>query len=280
MSDAESVLGRALQMGDEGDWEGMARTLAEGLDDNPDDAYLLVWLGTAERQLGNEGAAYERFKQALATGPDDPRLLAIAGTGLAAFDDPEAEGVLRTAAMLGPETSDARLAYGSYLAREGFLDQALTELKAARELAPDDATVWVETGVALALKGEMDGAADAFERGSRSNGPDAWARILLGLVLLELDRLEEATSELVAAARSEPHDPEAQLLAALSAAATGWDDLAAEMLERSRQSAVGADLTAVLEADERIEDGPESAREFLLDAVAPDALHRRLRARP
>ena len=68
MSDLETILGRALQHGEDGEWEEMAQTLADALEaDYPDDPYLLCWLGVAERELGNEGAAYERFKQALAT---------------------------------------------------------------------------------------------------------------------------------------------------------------------------------------------------------------------
>ncbi|NIU80224.1 MAG: hypothetical protein GWN71_43835, partial [Gammaproteobacteria bacterium] len=63
--------------------------------------------------------AYERFKQALAQKPEDPHLLATAGAGLAAFDDPEAESALRTAAILAPDVAATRLAYGAYLSREG-----------------------------------------------------------------------------------------------------------------------------------------------------------------
>ena len=280
MSDIQTILNRAFQHADEHDWEGMAGILTEGLETDPDDPHLLCWLGVAEQEMGNEGAAYERFKQALAQQPEDPRLLAIAGTGLAAFDDPEAEGVLRTAAMLGPELAEARWRYGAYLSREGFWDDALKELAAAVELDPEDATVATEVGVALALKGSMDAAADAFDRAARLDPDDGWPRVLLGLTLLEADRLEEAVGELDRGARALPLDPEAQLLVALSAAASGWDDLATEMLERARQTAGGRDRAAVEEADDRILDGPEAARTFLLESVAPGALHQRLMARP
>ena len=280
MSDFDSILGRALQMGDEGDWDGMASTLAEVLETDPDNAYALCWLGVAERQLGNEGAAYERFKQALAKQPDDPRLLATAGTGLAAFDDPEAEGVLRTAAMLAPDVAATRWSYGAYLSREGFFDQALEELSAARQLDPDDPSVSVELGVALALKRDLDDAADAFDEACRMDPHDGWSRVLLGLTLLELERLEEAAGELSRGARECPFDPEAQLLAALAAGAAGWDDLSAEMLERARQVAVDRDVSAVEEAEDRILDDGESARIFLMESVAPGALRQRLMTRP
>jgi tetratricopeptide (TPR) repeat protein len=280
MSQVEEVLAQAMQLADEGEWDGMAILLAQGLEDDPDNALLLCWLGTAEQALGNEGEAYERFKQALAQQPEDPALLAMAGAGLALFDDPEAEGVLRTATILGPELPEARLAYGAYLSREGFLPEAVKELEAARVLAPEDSGIATELGVTLALKGDLDAAAELFDDASRMSTGDPWPQVLLGLVLLELNRTEEAAGQLTAAARAAPEDAEAQLLAALAAAATGWDDLAAEMLERGRQTAGGPEASAIEEADDRILDGADAARELLLDEIAPQALHRRLMARP
>ena len=89
------------------------------------------WLGTAERELGLEGIAYERFKRALALEPTDPYVLATAGNGIAAFDDPEAEPALRTAALTAPGVALARFLYGAYLAREGFVEEGQKELEAA-----------------------------------------------------------------------------------------------------------------------------------------------------
>jgi Flp pilus assembly protein TadD len=278
--DAEGVLGRALVLGDDGDWEAMALLLSEGLEADPDDPYLLCWLGVAERELGNEGAAYERFKQALAQEPDDPHLLTTAGAGLAAFDDPDAERALRTAALLAPEEVATRLAYGAYLSREGYLDDALKELEAAAELDPEDGVISTERGVAYALAGKLEEAADAFEEAARLAPGDGWPRVLLGLVLLETARPEEGAGELANGARLRPSDVEAQLLAALAAAATGWDDLAVEMIERARQIATGLDAATVEEADDRILDGPDTAGRFLRESVAPGALRDRLMARP
>ena len=76
----------------------MAEHLRAVLIDSPEDAAVLCWLGVAEREMGMEGVSYERFRACLATEPTDPHILAMAGNGLARFDDPEAESVLRTAA--------------------------------------------------------------------------------------------------------------------------------------------------------------------------------------
>ena len=115
--DLEEILQRALHLGEEEDWEGMAGALRSALESFPGDPYILCWLGVAEEELGLEGVAYERFKQALSAGPEDPHLLATAGSALARFDDPEAESALRAAAVMAPDLPLARWMYGAYLSR-------------------------------------------------------------------------------------------------------------------------------------------------------------------
>ena len=72
-------------------------------------------------ELGLDGMAYERFKRALALDPADPYVLATAGNGIAAFDDPDAERALRAAAVTAPQLPLARMMYGAYLSREGLM---------------------------------------------------------------------------------------------------------------------------------------------------------------
>jgi len=160
----ERLLERAQRMGEEGDWESAASDLREALPEWPEDPTLLCWLGVAERELGLDGIAYERFRQAVSLEPEDPVLLAVAGTALASFDDPDAEGALRTAALLAPKESGVRWRYGAFLSREGFLEQALEELDAAVELDTESAVALYERGVARALDGRRDHAVDDFAR--------------------------------------------------------------------------------------------------------------------
>jgi Flp pilus assembly protein TadD len=170
--------------------------------------------------------------------------------------------------------------YGAYLSREGYLDQAVQELSAARELAPDDAEVMYELGVAYALAEDWDLAADALADAVRLNPENGWVRIVFGLVLLEADRADEGAGELMAGARFRPDDLDAQLAAALATAATGREDVAYEMLERARLQADEVDLALVTSVEERMDLGPESSLDLLEDAVAPDLLRMRLRERP
>lgn len=276
----DELLQRALTLGDEDDWAGAAEVLRDSLSEFDEDPAVHCWLGVAERELGMDGVAYERFKRALALEPADPYVLATAGNGLAHFDDPEAEQALRAAAVTAPEVAVGRFLYGAYLAREGFVDQGLEELRAARELDPDDPQIAYELGVAHAFAGDHDGAADVLADAVRLAPEDGWTRVVFALELLEADRFEEAAGELISGARLREDDMYAQLAAALAATATGLEDAAWEMLERARLNAAEADLILVTNVEDRLAADQESARRFLLDDLAPNMLRLRLSERP
>lgn len=276
----DDLLQQALSRGDEGDWEGMAEELREALELVPEDPAVLCWLGVAERELGIPGSAYDRFKDALAGGPEDPYVLATIGTGLAQFDDPDAEAALRSASLMAPTLALARWMYGAYLSREGLLQDALKELEAAAELAPDDATVAYELGVAFALKGDLEKALDALSRSVDLDPGEGWVQVVLGLVEAELGQMEGAARDLSEGARSRPEDVEAQLLAALVAEAAGWEDLAFEMLERGRQVAEAADLPLLEMVEGRLQEGGSDSATLLDQEILPGALRERLMTRP
>jgi Flp pilus assembly protein TadD len=226
------------------------------------------------------GVAYERFKRALALEPSDPYVLATAGNGIAAFDDPDAERALRTAALTAPNLALGRLLYGAYLSREGFLEEGLTELRAARELDPDDPQIAYELAVAYALSGRHEEAADTLSDAVRLDPDDGWVRCVFGLVLVEARRAEEGAGELISGARISEEDVDAALAAALAAAAIGQDGLAYEMLERARLRATAEDLAMVTAVEERIDAGPEAAEGMLSEELGPDLLRSRLLERP
>jgi tetratricopeptide (TPR) repeat protein len=274
------LLARAHSLADEGDWEGMATVLRDNLADFDEDPAVHCWLGVAERELGLSGVAYERFKRALALEPVDPYVLATAGNGIAAFDDPDAERALRAAALTAPQVALSRLLYGAYLSREGFLEEGLAELRAAREIDPDDAQIAYELGVAHALSAQHDEAVDALGDAVRMAPDDGWVRVVFGLVLLEAGRSEEGAGELISGARISDDDVDAQLAAALGAAAIGQDGVAYEMLERARLVAMADDLAFVLSVEDRIDAGSEAAEALLHEDFGPDILRSRLQERP
>lgn len=276
MSDIEATLQDALALGDEGRFREMAELLAKALADSPEDPYLLCWLGVAEQELENEGVAYDYFKRALAQNPTDAQLLSVVGAGLAAFDDPQAERALRTAAVTAPDIALTRLQYGAYLAREGLFDEALEHLRAAVRLEPEDPVVHGELGAALALKGDLTGAAESMERALDLAPDDSWTRVLLGLIYTETGEAELGAETLIQAAGERADDAEAQIVAALAAGALGWEDAARDILARAEYAAEGADIELVREAEERLDEGKEEAAEMLLDDLGPSMLHERL----
>ena len=278
--DRDALLGRVLSLADEGDWGAAAELLRDQLAEFDEDPAVHCWLGVAERELGLDGIAYERFKRAVALEPEDPYVLATAGNGLAAFDDPDAERALRTAAVTAPDVAVARLLYGAYLAREGYHEEAVTELRAARDLNGEDPQVPYELGVALALAGRYDEAVDALGDAVRLAPDDGWTRVVYGLTLLESDRAEEAAGELLSGARLREEDVDAQLAAALASGATGGEEAAYELLERGRLRALEGDLPLVTTVEDRLDAGPEAAAEMLADELAPQMLRGRLLERP
>jgi tetratricopeptide (TPR) repeat protein len=276
-AELDVVLDRARRLGEEGDWESAAADLRDALPEWPEDATLLCWLGVAERELGLEGVAYERFRTAVGLEPEDPVLLSVAGTALAAFDDPDAEGALRTAALLAPRVSEVRWRYGAFLSREGFLEQALEELDASIELDPDSSIAFYERGVARALDGRVDTAIDDFAR-SVELDDDPWTRSVLGLAMVVAGRVEESVLELELGA-AHGVDPRAHLLAALAHAAFE-DDGAWRHLEMARGGAEGTEELLVEEVDSLLSEGPDAARRFLVGTLGPTTLRERLMERP
>jgi len=274
------LLTQARELGEEGDFAGMAERLRSELEAYPDEPALLCWLGVAEQELGLEGVAYERFKQALALDPEDPYILATAGNALARFDDPDAEAALRAAAVMAPDLPLARWMYGAFLSREGFETEARKELDEAKALSPDDATIVYESGVAYALAGDLPAAVDELARAVDLSPDDGWIRVLLGLALAEDHRTDEALMELDLGARDREDDVEAQLVTALAHAAGGDEDRAWEFLERARFRAQGTDALTIDAVEERIQDGAEAAARFLRHTLGPTVFRERLQARP
>jgi superkiller protein 3 len=276
MADVAEILQNALQLGEEERWAEMAEALTTALREVPDDPYVLCWLGVAERELGRDGVAYEYFKRSWEEEPLDPELLAMVGAGLAAFDDPEAEAALRAAALSGPDVPIARLQYGAYLARQGVYDQAIEQLKAAVELDAEDPASHGELGIAYALKRDWPAAINAMETALELAPDDSWTRMLLGLIQLEVADVEQGAEQLLRAADERPEDAEAQVVAALAAAVVGWDGAAQQTIARVEYAAEQFDEEMLDEARDRIDNGPDAAREFLMETVAPVALRDRL----
>lgn len=270
----------ASRLTDEGRWSEAFEVLREMEPDHPESALLLAMLGTVAGEMEARGLAYDYFRRSLAAQPTNPEVLVLLGAGLARFDDPDAEGVLRLAAITAPHLSATRLQYGSYLAREGMYELALQELLAARDLEPQDAAIHRELGVAYWLTGSAEASAASLEQAAELEPDDVEARLLSGLVRILAGEREEGAEEVVRTAPELADEGEVQIVAALAAAGEGWEDEAWNALARAEGAMAPADEELVREAEEALEAGEEAARRLLLDEVLPRLFHDRLLARP
>ena len=274
----EELVSEAESLGADERWDEALELLLEALPENAESALLLCWLGIASERLGSEGEAYEYFRRCLAQQPTDPFILAAAGVGVSTFDDPEAEPALRLAALTAPDFPFARSAYGAYLAREGLFEQALVELRAARDLAPDDGAIRAELGVAMLLAGKTEPGIAEVEQ-ALSHADESWLRGLYALALLETGHTEEGAEQLYQVSRDRLDDLEIHLLSALASAAEGWEDEAWAAIARAEEAAEALDADLIAEVEEAVGDGPEAARDFLREQLGPTLLRDRLQQR-
>jgi Flp pilus assembly protein TadD len=279
-SDADALLDRlqeASSLADDGDWHGALTILIDAEQKHPTDATLLCMAGVALRETGAEDVAYDYFRRCVAQESIDPYVLITAGVELARWDDPDAERVLRLAAITAPHVSLARLQYGAHLAREGHLETALTELRAAKELDPQDSAARVELGVALLLTGSSGSveALEELEEAITLSPDDDWIQAIYGLALLDTEQPEEAAEQLRSASVSRVADWEIHAAAALAAASVGWEDEAWAALARA-DLVDDADRSLLRDVEEMIESGAEAATEFLRAEFAPSLLRERV----
>ncbi|CAA9363374.1 MAG: hypothetical protein AVDCRST_MAG89-3905 [uncultured Gemmatimonadetes bacterium] len=268
-ADLDSLLRDAAEAGDQDDWEHAFQLLLAGLESFPDQPALLCALGVAASNLGADGAAYEYFRRCVEQQPEDPAVLATAGRGLAALDDPDAERVLRLAAISAPDSAPARLAYGAFLAREGMTDAALRELEAARAIGGEQAVqARQELAIALLLASRPAEALPLLQ----DSGGEPWIDKIRALVLLESGEPTEAAELLHGLSEAEPADVELQLLATLACAAEGWEDAAWGAFARAELAAAEEDRPLLLEVEERLDAGGEAARELLVNELGPSLL--------
>lgn len=267
----------ASALADEGRFDEAFSILREEESDHPNDPTLLCMLGVVAGEMDvTSGLAYDYYRRALSEAPLDATVLVTLGVGLARFDDPDAESVLRLAAVTAPGSLAARLHYGAYLGREGLVDAAVEELTAARALDPSDPRVPRELAAVHLLIGRAELAAEELERAIELSEVDAELRVLYGLALVRLGRLEEAAEELHRASSDLDQDGPVQLLTSLACATQEWWDEAWDALARAEGAVFPVEPPLLREGEEALEAGRGAAAEFLRDHMAPAVLRERL----
>lgn len=272
----ESVLLEASRLSEEGLHGEALSMLLEAEPENSENAALLCMIGALSAHLSADGMAVDFFRRCLALEPTDPRILITAGNGLAAVGEPGAEPALRMAALSNPDMAEARYSYGSFLIRNGLVEQGIEELGEARRLAPELEDVHLQLGIGHWLAGNTEAALAELESAVAANGEDWDARTIYGLVLLADERLDVAAEEMYPLAEPTAADGPLQLILALTFAAAEWDDQAWLALSRAEGADPPIDSLTGREVEEAIEAGGDAVRSLLLEEIAPPALRERI----
>lgn len=197
---------------------------------NPRDPLAGFFLGQGLWEEGERGEALEAWRGAGAAAYflTQGKELQTAGRW------EEAEGVLRLAVELDPQSWEAHLELGEALLRNRKVQGAIQEFRLALATCPPekaaDAYLWLGHAYRSAKDREQALSAyrEAYARAPRDEYLPYYA-YYVGLVLLELDRLDEAEVFLRESVRAAPHAPNHYLLARVYMQREDWAGAAREL---------------------------------------------------
>lgn len=132
------------------------------MENSPDSARARQLLGEAHAAAGNQNAALNDFRAALALRPDLRTLhFALGELYLGSGDYEAAEREFREEARLAPGSAPTAYKLGLVLLNRGQLREAISELKRSNSLQPEMPETLLELGKATATAGDP-GAAEKF----------------------------------------------------------------------------------------------------------------------
>ncbi|MBS0656996.1 MAG: tetratricopeptide repeat protein [Verrucomicrobia bacterium] len=138
------------------------------------------------RRFRRHAAATRLYEQALASAPDDPRLLGRLGQCRAeAGDEAGALMAFRRLAEVTPDKAGAHYNIGYLLDRAGDEDGALAAFDRALQLEPLLDRAWFGRGLILRRRGRGDEAVAALQKSISANPTAAEAWLQLGELHLE-----------------------------------------------------------------------------------------------
>ena len=195
-----------------------------------------VWAGRQAIQAGKFDAARATAVQILR---EDPRNIdALEIKALAEIEqgnDQAAEQTLRAAMAIGPREPWPYAGLAELLVRHGRLADAEEVCRAALAVDPKNADAHEKLGGLLAARWKAFEAAEHFEQAVALAGPEPQLLTRLGHALLRLGRLDEARGHLEAAAAADPNSFEAASYLAELEEREGRFEAALRQLERAEQ---------------------------------------------
>lgn len=179
------------------------------LEDEPENADALHYLGLLNYQRGNGAAAVDLMYRACAARPSSPEFHCNLGMVLgSARRDAEALRVLDEAIRLKPEYPAAYHNRGNVLEKIGKIDEAILAWQRALELQPDFAAVHYSLASSLLAAKRHDEALHHAREAARLNPRSADTHNCLGCVLRVKGELDAAAKAFRTAGQLQPAAPE------------------------------------------------------------------------
>lgn len=180
------------------------------LQQSPNHAEALHYLGLIAAQVGSLGDALALMQKALKTNPRNPYLLNDLGEACSQLGRLE-ESIkhFRQAVKYQPDFVEAVVNLGTAFEAQGKLGDAIECYDRALKMQPRNAVALLNKGRVLQLRSAHDQAALCYEAALKSD-PELWqARVNLGSALRALGRAEEAVSCLQGVLATHPESAEA-----------------------------------------------------------------------
>lgn len=211
----DEALGYAVKLQREGRVEGSAQLYARILEQVPDHADALNFLGVAKFQLGDSQAAEKLIRQATELAPGCAAAHNNLGNVLSRLRrTEEAAREYQRVIELEPGNVDACSNLGALLRASGKLDEAETLLRRALQLAPKHPEVLHNLGNVLAQTERFEEAVDMFTLAAELRPYDGKNYLVLGAALYSLKREQAAVKVYQRWLEMEPDSEEAQHMVA------------------------------------------------------------------
>ena len=204
-SSARILLAKAQAQ--QGKFDQALETLADAIEENPDDTQLaLENIKIKKVREGTEATLPELITLAQIT-PNDPAVLTTLTDWLIQTNrlDQAAE-TAQTILKIIPNQPDVHLMLGRLQRKNGQLDQAIAHLSDAITLDPNCVEAYLELGKTYQERRDLEKAISIFQKGSQANASDPRPYYFAGMALKECKDYTGAEAMLKQAKRYSPDD--------------------------------------------------------------------------